>query len=283
VRILDKGYIELLDHMGDEDTIISAARVSVGAKAKAKRSNAELLKFLFESGHTSPFEHVHFRFRVKAPIFVLRQWMRHRTFNYSELSMRYTKSDGDFYVPKSMEVPTNIYRDYMKLGLSVYNYALDRGIPREQARVVLPQSMYSEVIMTVDLNNLIKFLAQREAPEAQKEIQQYAAAMKFLIRPIVPNVIELYEEKRWEDLELKYHKEILKKHSKEEQSLKPQSISESPEQPCQREYKSLESDEEEVGTLEPIDDEGNALWYTSPLSKDLVNDYLEILESCLEY
>lgn len=199
MKVLDKGFVELIDVMGNEQRIIDAARITVDAKKKAKRSDLKLLDYLYTNGHLSPFEHVHFTFKVKAPIFVLRQWMRHRTWNYCELSMRYTKSEGDFWSPPD----DGFWYDVHEEAMDDYNWLISQGLPREQARARLPISMYSTVMMTVDLRNLLHFLKLRTSEHAQREIQDYAYTIEDLISDVVPNVINIYRREKWVEGESK--------------------------------------------------------------------------------
>jgi thymidylate synthase (FAD) len=221
IRLLDHGYIRLDDHMGSDKKVAAKARVSHAQDDQAgidSERDAKLIRYLLRNRHTSPFEHVVFTFEVQAPIFILRQWHRHRTQSYSEVSARYTEVDEHFFVPdpatigsqsRSNKQARDISHDnqnakeaakliewgnqssYMK-----YKEMLNLGIPREVARVVLPQSMYSRMYTTVDLHNLFHFIGLRDHPHAQYEIRVYAQAMLDLIRPIVPICVQVFEEMR---------------------------------------------------------------------------------------
>lgn len=204
IEVLDgQGWIELIDFMGDELKIVNAARMAYGRQSKElSESDIQILKALLINGHTSPLEHVVFTFHIYAPIFVARQWMRHRTWSYSELSRRYTKKDIQFYIPKhftgdgvkELEQCRGIYTKACVEAVDTYNELLNEGVKPEQARGVLPLSLMTEFKGTVDLHNLIHFLALRDDIHAQWEIRQYAEAIKTLIRKVVPHVAE---ELKW--------------------------------------------------------------------------------------
>jgi len=206
LRILDKGFIDLIDHMGDDNTVVSAARVSVLGHTKGEIRDGELIRYLLDNNHTSPFEHVTFQFLVKCPIFVARQWMRHRTWSYNEVSRRYTSDNIEFYIPnklrrqsigdKQMSEGTisaldarNISKDiedHVSDSCYLYRKMITYGIAREQARMVLPTNLYTSFYATVDLHNLFHFMKLRNHPHAQEEVRVYAEAMESLIEPIVP-------------------------------------------------------------------------------------------------
>ena len=213
MKVLDNGFVEILDVMGDDLAIVNAARKSFNRESKKwTKKDATLLKYMWDEGHTSPFEMVEFKFAVKAPLFVVRQWHRHRTWSYNEVSRRYTSDGLDFYYPKvwrkqskdnkqsshgSAIADLNEYCD-MKLNnicanaYSQYTQLIFLGICREQARMVLPQNMMVEMVAKVDLSNLIKFLKLRNHPHAQWEIQEYARAIEVLIDEYVPKTMKLY-------------------------------------------------------------------------------------------
>lgn len=222
MKVLDKGYINLVDYMGGDLSIVQAARVSHDAAwrvGKDKGSDYRLIKYMLEHKHTSPFEHVVFTFDVKAPIFVFRQWQRHRTWSYNEMSARYTQVPPEFYVPKPEDVgvqaknnkqarmqnalmaPENwekglspAYKTNCETSIWLYKEMLKYQIPRELARAVLPQAMYSKMFATVDLHNLLHFIELRDHEGAQFEIREYAKAIRSLIEPIVPVTMEIWNE-----------------------------------------------------------------------------------------
>ena len=216
-KVLDHGFVELVDRMGDDSTIVKAARVSYGSGTKTVSDDRTLLRYLMRHGHTSPFEMVEFVFHVKLPLFIARQWVRHRTASLNEVSARYSDmGDAEFYVPDfrlqsttnkqcsssecvSPEVSEMLERMYIESCHSAwyaYNKALDEGVAREVARCILPVSMYTEWIWKCDLHNLLNFIEKRSHPNAQYEIVQYANAIYDLIKPVVPVTIEAYEDYR---------------------------------------------------------------------------------------
>jgi len=212
IKVLDdQGWIGLLDHMGTEATITNAARVSFGKmKETFDEQDGKLLKFLIENRHFTPLEHVSFQFSIHCPLFVRGQWHRHRTWSYNEISRRYTSVDLEFYHPKDFRkqsesnkqastdeiVDNPALHEYIKMhiddSLMLYNTLVDNGVCREQARMVLPQNMMTTFWATVDLRNLLHFLELRDDDHAQKEIREYAKAIKQLIEPYIPHVTEYY-------------------------------------------------------------------------------------------
>lgn len=217
IQVLDHGFVRLVDHMGSDLSIVRAARVSYDADWRTgtdQGSDEKLIRYLWRNKHTSPFEAVQFTFEVKAPIFVFRQWHRHRTWSYNELSARYAKLDEDYYVPdplfvgkqsksnKQARVITNeedydavaIINNSCEVSFNMYFALRESGVPREVARTVLPLATYSRMFASVNLLNLFKFLTLRGHKHAQYEIRQYAAALIRLIRPIVPVATSVWEE-----------------------------------------------------------------------------------------
>ncbi len=221
VDVLDHGFVRLVDSMGTDLSVARAARVSYDAAWRAgedQGSDAKLIRYLWNHRHTTPFEAVSFTFEIKAPIFVFRQWHRHRTWSYNELSARYRELPEEFYVPDEANVApqsTNnkqgrgdaaAYNDDDKLlirnaisqhceeAFHVYRDLLARGVAKELARSVLPVATYSHMFATVNLLNLLKFLTLRCDGHAQYEIRVYADAMRELVRPIVPVCISAWEE-----------------------------------------------------------------------------------------
>lgn len=209
--VLNNGYVELIDSMGDDLRIVNAARKSFGKKSQTFGiSEKKLLEYLWKNNHTSPFEMVEFTFNVKAPLFVIRQWHRHRTWSYNEVSRRYTSGGLDFHFPDSWRFQSednkqsshgefednllinNVFSRSIEQAFTTYNFMVDQGVCREQARMVLPQNMMVEMVAKVDLSNLIKFLKLRNHEHAQWEIRQYAIAIEQLIEPIVPETMKLY-------------------------------------------------------------------------------------------
>ena len=218
IHVLDngQGWIGLLDHMGSEVTITNAARVSFGKmKEVFDDKDEKLLKYLIENKHMTPFEHVQFQFSVHCPLYVRSQWHRHRGgWSYNEISRRYTEVDIEFYIPeglrkqsdnnkqastdKIVENNQTLVEEMKKTCLQSYDFylkLLDNDVCREQARGILPQCMFTTFWATVDLRNLLHFIELRDDDHAQKEIREYAQAIKTLIKPFVPHVIEYFENK----------------------------------------------------------------------------------------
>lgn len=218
IKILDHGLVRLVDHMGNDLSIVRAARVSYDADWRTgddAGKDEKLISYLMKNHHTSPFEAVTFTFEVKAPLFVFRQWHRHRTWSYNEVSARYAELPEEFYVPELSDIThqstsnkqmrTNEQHDnallmqsYMRKSMmdafALYKELLAQGCPRELARSVLPCSTYSRMFATVDLHNLFHFLRLRLHEHAQKEIRVYAEAMLELVEPIVPYAVAAFKE-----------------------------------------------------------------------------------------
>jgi thymidylate synthase (FAD) len=226
ISVLDHGYARLVDHMGSDLSVSRAARVSYDAAWRAgdiDGSDGRLIKRLWNDHHTSPFEAVVFTFEIFAPIFVFRQWHRHRTWGYNELSGRYKELPEIFYLPNARDVGVQatdnkqgretsdkvalIARRMVQLdrikrhnedGFQLYRELLNDEEfpwPRELARSHLPLSTYSHMFGTVNLLNLFRFLMLRAHPHAQMEIRVYAEAMTELAREIVPVCVQVFEAK----------------------------------------------------------------------------------------
>jgi thymidylate synthase (FAD) len=218
VKLLDHGHVRLVDHMGSDLSIVRSARVSYNAEWRSgedEGKDSKLINYLIKNRHTTPFESVTFTFEVKAPIMVFRQWHRHRTWAYNEVSARYTELPEEYYIP-ALEVITlqsasnkqmrtdelhpqgelirKIMRESNERSFAAYKQLLGIGCPRELARSVLPVATYSHMFATTNLHNMLHFLGLRCHTHAQHEIRVYAVAMLELIRPIVPVTIAAWEE-----------------------------------------------------------------------------------------
>lgn len=217
MKVLDHGHVQLVSSMGSDLDIVRNARVSYDAEWRTgedEGKDAKLIHYLMKNRHTTPFEAVVFTFDVKAPIFVLRQWHRHRTWSYNELSARYAELPGEYYVPDVEHITTQStgnkqmrtkeqhpQAEDIRLDLSAacerstqtYKRMIAWGCPRELARGVLPLNIYSHMFATVDLHNLFHFLELRLHEHAQFEIRVYAQTMLRLIEPIVPVAVEAFE------------------------------------------------------------------------------------------
>jgi thymidylate synthase (FAD) len=210
-KVLDHGYVRLVDSMGSDLSIVRAARVSYDAAWRAGEdtgSDARLINYLWSHKHTTPFEAVTFTFEVHAPIFVFRQWHRHRTWSFNELSARYRELPEEFYVPDAAVLKAQSknnkqgrdedlsplivglaqagMRQQAESAFHAYRTMLEAGVARELARSVLPVSTYSTMFATVNLLNLFKFMSLRSDPHAQYEIRVYSDAIIDLIQPVVP-------------------------------------------------------------------------------------------------
>jgi len=212
IPVLDKGFLELVDVMGDDRTVVNAARVSYGKETKELNdADKRLIHYLAKNGHVSPFYHPHLMFRVKAPISVQRQWFKHKigTAENSE-STRYIEVHEDFYVPQVFrkQSPDNKqgslgicaeslqawgqYTSIVKVAMQGYRNLLELGVAREQAREVLPLCTYTSWIWTASLMAVIHFLKLREDPHAQFEIREYARAMRKLAEVRFPVSLEAF-------------------------------------------------------------------------------------------
>ena len=217
IKVLDKGFLRLVDYLGSDARIVQAARVSYGEGTKTYREDAGLIDYLLRNDHTSPFEQVVFTFHAKMPIFVARQWVRHRTARLNEISGRYSILKNEFYMPdiqviaaqstdnkqgrqnepmpreqaekviqKLEKAHTEAYTRYEEL--------LKMGTARELARMVLPLSLYTEWYWQIDLHNLFHFLKLRLDSHAQMEIRVYAEAMKELAAKVCPMAFKSFEQ-----------------------------------------------------------------------------------------
>lgn len=221
IEVLDHGFVRLIDNMGNDLSISRSARVSYDAAWRAgenEGSDRRLIRYLWRNAHTTPFESVTFTFEVKAPIFVFRQWHRHRTWSFNELSARYRELPEEFYVPEADKIGVQskdnkqgrtlgstfdgrawvagIMRKQNEAAFAAYRTLIAADVPRELARSVLPVATYSHMFATVDLLNLLRFLTLRCDAHAQYEIRVYADAMRDLARAVVPEAIAAWEDAR---------------------------------------------------------------------------------------
>jgi len=219
-RVLDHGLVRLVEHMGSDLSIVRNARVSYDAEWRAgedEGKDAKLIDYLVRNHHTSPLEAVSFTFEVKAPIFVFRQWHRHRTWSFNEISARYAELPEEFYVPEEAQITTqsasnkqmrtaepNPHAFYIQkkierhcqVSFDLYREFVADGCPRELARGVLPVNTYSHMFCAVDLHNLAHFLKLRLHEHSQYEIRVYAQAMLELIEPVVPVAVAALRKHR---------------------------------------------------------------------------------------
>lgn len=205
--------LELIRVSGSDLDIANAARVSYGKVShEISDRDKKLINFLMEHNHSSPFEHNQLSFRVKAPIFIARQWMRHRINSYNEVSYRYVKVKTEFYIPKEFRLQdqengqssygsfsntelTEQYKQALQNSYDAYTKMLDAGVCREQARAILPVATYTEFIYTCNLQSLMHFMKLRLGSGAQKEIREYALGLLKLALPHFKYSLEAWRKK----------------------------------------------------------------------------------------
>lgn len=222
IKVLDHGFVRYIDHMGSDERIVEAARISYKSPSKGEEQDKKLLNYLMKNKHTSPFEMVKITLNIKMPIFVMRQYVRHRMQNLNEVSARYTELPNEFYIPTNWRKQdaknkqgsvddgefnplTGLHGRSFKLLASdaltahcersydLYKAMLESGIAREMARMVLPVNIYTEIYSCWDLKNLLHFITLREDSHAQAEIQEYGKAIKAICKELFPWTIEAYE------------------------------------------------------------------------------------------
>lgn len=221
-QVLDKGLVKIIDVMprlvqeGEtcDNAIAQAARVSYGGGTKSVSDDKTLIRYLMRHGHSSPLEMIEFKFLMKLPVFCARQIIRTRTASVNEESARYSVVKDEYYIPKSIRTQSTTnnqgsekeltieesdtynktIEEHCKNSYQIYENLLKNDITREQARMVLPQNMYTSWYWKIDLNNLLKTLSLRCDKHAQWETRQYADAMLELITPLVPISIEAFNE-----------------------------------------------------------------------------------------
>lgn len=215
--VLDHGFVRLVDYLGGDARIVAAARVSYGAGTKTLREDRGLISYLMRHLHTSPFEQVVLTFHAKMPIFVARQWVRHRTARLNEVSARYSVLPDEFYLPEPGQIRrqsvTNkqgrdssdltpeeqlrvleILRTGQADAYATYEDLLHDSVARELARINLPLSVYTQWYWQIDLHNLFHFLKLRLDPHAQYEIRAYAQVMASIARAVAPLAYEAFDE-----------------------------------------------------------------------------------------
>jgi thymidylate synthase (FAD) len=214
-KVLDHGFVRLVDYLGGDKRIVQAARVSYGEGTKTVRKDRGLINYLMRNRHTSPFEQVILTFHVKLPIFVARQWIRHRTARLNEISGRYSVMKDEFYLPepdavrkqskrnkqgRDAELPRDVQERFIRLIqqeqaslYESYSAAIEEDVARELARINLPLSLYTEWYWQIDLHNLFHFLNLRLDEHAQYEIRQYGEVMAMMVRKVAPMAYEAFE------------------------------------------------------------------------------------------
>ena len=213
ISVLDHGHVIYLGHYGSDQIIVDAARISYGGISKGEEADKKLLAYLWKNKHTSPFEMIKLHLQVKMPIFVMRQWVRHRMQNLNEVSARYSQLPNEFYVPtkwrkqdtknkQGSEESKELPHDYFSLCLQesyaaaykAYEAMLANGIAREMARIVLPVGIYTEIQCVWDMKNLLHFITLRDDSHAQAEIQEYSRAIKSICAKLFPWTMEAYNK-----------------------------------------------------------------------------------------
>ena len=229
IDVLDKGYIEVVDTLGDDLTPVNAARVSFGGRSdKFTEKDKRLSRFLIKHKHFSPFRHQHIMVIIKAPEFVLRQWYKHvvgiettsthatKDHAWNEISGRYVEVE-DFYYPDVWRKQSEdnkqasegelddlqqkrmslVYKTYMNQVEMAYETMISSGVAKEQARIVLPLSQYTQVWWTASFQSVMNFIELRDEPTAQVEIQEYARALKEIMLDAFPETTKLWSETYW--------------------------------------------------------------------------------------
>jgi thymidylate synthase (FAD) len=222
IPVLDHGFVRVVDYMGDDAAIVQAARVSYGAGTRKARDDAGLIRYLMRHWHSTPFEMCEIKLHVKLPVFVARQWIRHRTANVNEYSARYSILDREFYIPSPEHLAAQSATNNQGRGAVLeeaeaarvlamlrgdagqaydhYEAMLStegqQGLARELARMNLPANVYTQWYWKVDLHNLFHFLRLRADPHAQYEIRVYAEAICAVVKDWVPHAWSAFEDYR---------------------------------------------------------------------------------------
>ena len=236
LQVLDHGFVRLIDYMGDDNAVVQAGRVSYGSGTKQVREDRGLIRYLMRHRHTTPFEMCEIKFHIKLPIFVARQWVRHRTANINEYSARYSYLDKEFYIPQPQHLATQSSTNRQGRGSVLEGHEAARvlnllqedagrahdhyvemmnedengevlrqdrdGLARELARMNLSLNFYTQWYWKVNLHNLMHFLALRADPHAQYEIRAYASVMLKILKDWVPHVYEAFIDYRVNAFEL---------------------------------------------------------------------------------
>lgn len=225
IKCLHDGFVEYLDHMGSDEEICNAARLSYGKDRKPQSDDRTLIRYLMRHQHTSPFEMAEVKFLVRVPIDIWRQWVRHRTASINEHSTRYTspvkapphvpgadqwrmqdtdnkQGSGGLFDAKRGGDFHDDFQYAAVIARTAYDAAVNSGVSREQARSILPLSAYTEAVWKIDLHNLMHFISLRIKPNAQAEIREYAAAILDIVEELFPLTMEAFSHYRLESLTL---------------------------------------------------------------------------------
>jgi thymidylate synthase (FAD) len=211
--VLGYGFIGLVDSMGDDTSIVQAARVSYGRGTKAVNQDRSLIRYLMRNQHWTPFEMVQFKFHVSCPISIARQWLRHRTGSFNEYSLRYSEAIDAIYVPTedrftvqskdnkqgsgtemASDGAEGLFLDSVEASRSSYRKLIESGVNRETARGVLPMNQYTEFYWSVNLRNLLHFINLRIDPHAQQEIRDYAHALAYFVEKNNPDAWDAWSD-----------------------------------------------------------------------------------------
>jgi thymidylate synthase (FAD) len=215
IPVLDHGFVRLDDAMADDLSVVNSARVSFGRRVtELSEADAGLIRFLMRDRHGTPFEHNSFRFHIRCPLFVAREWFRHRIGSFNEFSMRYARATDDFYVPEAEDVRTQVgkpgaysfdpvdpelaemtreeLRAVYDNAYATYERLVEQGVARELARAVLPVGAYTEFYWTVNARALMNFVSLRAAETAQREIRRYADAVEHFLAEKMPITYEAF-------------------------------------------------------------------------------------------
>ena len=195
VAVLDKGWVQVEETMGGDDAMVRGARICYHSVASSPGGDERLIRRLMRSepAHNTVFEHAVFRFSVKCPIFVARQWMRHRIGTFNERSLRYCIAEREYYVPADQEA-LDAYREHMERSFDLYERLLESGWRRERARGLLGTAVYTEFIWTVNAWSLMNWLRKRYGKSAQWEHQEYARAILGIFKRAMPITGAAFEE-----------------------------------------------------------------------------------------
>jgi thymidylate synthase (FAD) len=217
IDVLDKGFVRLVDAMGGDGAVVDAARVCYDSRSKGEAQDRGLIAYLMKHDHHTPFEHAVFKFHVSTPLFVARQWFRHRMASYNEVSGRYTEMKDEFYIPARWRSQDSVNRQgstatdalshgalsakletQVRSAVRVYRELLAAGAARELARLVLPLNLYTQFYWTVNCRSLMNFISLRADEHAQWEMQQYALALAEFFRRRMPWTWAAFLEHGWE-------------------------------------------------------------------------------------
>ena len=209
IHVLDHGFVRLDDAMADDLSVVNGARVSF-AKRREEMDEADegLIRFLMRDRHGTPFEHNSFRFHIRCPLFVAREWMRHRVGSFNEFSLRYARATDDFYVPEAEDVRSQVgkpgaysfepvsdevaettrqkLQEVYDHAYATYQELVELGVARELARCALPVGAYTEFYWTINARSLMNFISLRNSETAQREIRRYAEACERFLEQLMP-------------------------------------------------------------------------------------------------